>query len=1194
MLTPLVVGWAALTSGLDATVPLRGTVVGPHEEPVAGALVLLSGLPAGTPGLARGKTDDRGRVTLDRPARLVGEGRYRAFRVWAARPGLHAAFVALPGELPKADALVTLKLGSPARLEVRVAYPQGGLVAKARVRAERLRRDGLEVPGPIAELTEATTSEDGIARLDAFTGLELTSIEVRAEGYGVQPRTFELSPDGPWVVTLRPVGVLKVEFVTDDPNDLKGWRVWASTRPDEPAGYAPPTGTAFSTLDDQGRCSFPALAAGALSLYVRWPDGGRVLPVWPKLPPVRAGQITSAEVSVKRAATVAGVVRERGTGKPVAGVNLNLYRPGENSGDAEKTDAEGKFAILSPAGKARLWISEVPDAYVRPAKNEVDNIAVPAPPGKVELPPIELTKAAPPLEGEVRDEKGQPVPRADVKTYWNYTEDGKTAGINSILTADDAGHFVLKGLAPGSSVTLEARRHDHASDAPVKAVAGQDRPVTIVIRPADVVALTGRVLGPGGMPVVGAVVTFLYHQNKNGAMSNFQQVAAFDDGVEIRTGPDGTYRTPKELLRESAEFRAQVRAFGLLPGQTPEIPSSDATGDVVRLPDVTLRRVENLSAVSGRVVDRGGATLEGVRVFQSGDGPKRTETRTDAQGRFALEGVYEGPAVVFAEKAGYRFGGAVVRPEARGAAEIRLGRAGEPPLSTLKTLAPTMTRAQERELARRLLDPVIELTRAGANLGLQGTSLYTILARIDPERVLTMVENRVLSVQGGPIRKAALAQFEDDPGAAVATIEADLEPSARAEGFLALADLAVDLDGNRNRRNGFLDRALAETRCETEPSDKVRHLGEIADRWLESGELDHTTPILREGQALLATVQKNGSFFESEPFAEVLGVIDLPAAEAIFERKGSANVSKPTPQDIGRHHGEVAWRIAPYDPAAAERLITGLDAQVYNRQALLLRTCRALAPKDLPRARKLLDLLPTYVNFGQTVSPSLHAYGLALMAGSLAVTDQATARTLLDESIDELMKAAVDDARRGGYPLPSCVLAGLLPLVERLEPDRVGELMWRAVSFRPPRVEPAGYPIIGPDRQVVRSLAVLAMLVDRYDRALADAVFAPVAARINELAAEPNSWGLNLADVFKLIAAHDPRAVASLIDRLPESARKTRVHADRNWVETSLDVQARVALAELLGLPVETRRRAALGTTYQPWPVIGSGRPGRE
>ena len=69
-----------------------------------------------------------------------------------------------------------------------------------------------------------------------------------------------------------------------------------------------------------------------------------------------------------------------------------------------------------------------------------------------------------------------------------------------------------------------------------------------------------------------------------------------------------------------------------------------------------------LRTLSGRVVDRQGKPLVGIEVFQSGDGPERTATKTDTDGRFALGGFRQGPVFLFAHGEGFRFCGRLVKP----------------------------------------------------------------------------------------------------------------------------------------------------------------------------------------------------------------------------------------------------------------------------------------------------------------------------------------------------------------------------------------------------------------------------------------------------------------------------------------------------------------------------------------------------
>jgi hypothetical protein len=169
-------------------------------------------------------------------------------------------------------------------------------------------------------------------------------------------------------------------------------------------------------------------------------------------------------------------------------------------------------------------------------------------------------------------------------------------------------------------------------------------------------------------------------------------------------------------------------------------------------------------------------------------------------------------------------------------------------------------------------------------------------------------------------------------------------------------------------------------------------------------------------------------------------------------------------------------------------------------------------------------------------------------------------------------------------------MAGLLPLVERLQPDRVAERLWLAVACRPARAEPM-------EANQVASLLALAMQVSRYDREMAAVIYAPAEARLPEMSGQEyggglfnNGFGHN---ALKLLAAYDSHALTSLIEHLPESARVTKDDG-QGWPFANVEIQARLAGAEMLGQPPEARRHAALATSFDVWPVEANGRSGRQ
>jgi len=335
----------------------------------------------------------------------------------------------------------------------------------------------------------------------------------------------------------------------------------------------------------------------------------------------------------------------------------------------------------------------------------------------------------------------------------------------------------------------------------------------------------------------------------------------------------------------------------------------------------------------------------------------------------------------------------------------------------------------------------------------------------------------------------------------------------------------------------------------------------VSDRWLELGLVDRATPILRQGRAIIASLPRDRFSLAAEDFAEVLAVIDLRTAKTIFERKDPRNASPIDPRTVQRHHGEAAVRLAAIDPAEAEQLVPQVVPNFWDRDDYLLRICQRMARADLPRARKLLKHLdePSGSDLGR--QPERAAEGLALMAADLAGTDPTGARKLLDEAFDRLRKLASEE-HRGNARQVANRMAALLPLVERIDPDRLEERLWLA-AYRAPMSENAFlYPMQSP--------VVLAGLVARYDRAMAAVIIAPALDRMPGWLADASGFTYQQLTVIKALAAHDPRAVAALIRDLPASARRAP-EPRNNWQGASIDAQIRLEAAEALGLSVEER-----------------------
>ncbi|WP_435006864.1 carboxypeptidase regulatory-like domain-containing protein [Tundrisphaera lichenicola] len=931
------------------------------------------------------------------------------------------------------------------------------------------------------------------------------------------------------------------------------------------------TGFAEVTTDDEGRFSLAPIAVGGLQLDLKPPVD---LPVAVDLPQglsIREGREDSVDIPLKRTVTITGLFLERGTGKPVPGITVMLIDIGGNRNGSlsVKTDERGRYTFQSLPGLVRVGHFTFPPTHVMAPSQGWEDFTVPEPPKVIELATREALLAAPPLRGKVVDEAGQAVPGATVQASWMLAGgDGSSSG-TVLAKSDEEGQFTLEGLGPGSTVTITARLRGQQNQAPVSVQAGDPGPVTVAIAVTPVLAVGGRLLGPSGAPLAGIPIRVQFRVPRDN-FQGFPEQARFEDNPEIKTGPDGTFKTPKELERKPSEFRVEVVAEGFLPGRTPWVPSP--ASDLLTLPDLVLKRSRGIRVVTGRVVDRDGRPIPGASASQGGDGPRWTSTKADAEGRFRLTGVAGGEAIVLAEAPGFRDGGAIVRDGVE-PIEIRLARESEPPVEALKSLPSLLSRPQERALAREILEPVLPVARSGS-LGIVNASVIPALARVDPDRVLDMIEARVIGPTGntavgdpfGPLIEAALAQFEDDPARAMATIGDDLDPASRAAGWLALEEFGPRTD--RARRGELLGLALADVHRSGDSEAKVRLLGRIADRWLELGSVERARPLLLEGKGIIDARPKDRWSFELEEFAESLAAIDLPAALALFERRGWTNVSPTDAATLNRHKGQAAIRLAAIDPAEAERLIGPPTPDFYERPGVVLRVARKMATLDLDRARRILETIDDESGPGTSPNPALVPFGLGAIADALSGTDPARARGLLVEAFGGLRKIAVEGSPGQGQPSIANLMAELLPVVERIEPDRLAERIWLLAASRAPSVQEPG-------AQEIEGTFALAMLVTRYNRAVADAIAAPALERLPDFLVDSNgSYSNNLATIFKSLAAYDPRAIVPLLRSLPETTRVPPPERD-TWTAASIEAQFRLAAAQILGFPPEARPREA-------------------
>lgn len=1146
MLIP--VAWLAL----GMTVPLSGTVVDADGRPVAGATVWLGDTIATRQGpevLATAEADDRGHFQLERADDLAGRGGMWSPTLWAYQPGSRVAFIEFKGTLPRADEPVRLVLGPPTSTSLHVLQPDGEPAKGARVRLVQVKLKAPRPPDKLLDRLATTTDADGRATLDGFAPADIFAIDVTAEGQIVQ--CLPIDPDT-GTVTLRPLGRLKARIVADDPRALRGWRITARSRPTEP-GYRGPYTTHWDreTTGDDGRVEFPPLAEGQVLWDIKAPEGSDYLVAKAPGAAIRAGEMEDVEIAVRRGIPVEGVIRQEPGGAPISGIKVDIspLRSGSRTVRWLVTDAPGRFSTLVLPGTIRFSFStfDMPKNYfLPPGTPHWTDFEVKAGEERHECTPPPLRKAAQ-VQGRVVDEADEPVAGATVLGSWTSAEYGRNP--NSARAETDArGEFILGSIAPKSEVRVSASFGLVAqSESVTVPVAGEGEPIALRLKKKPTLALSGRVLGADGRPLAGALVRVKVRppDQQFGSVGGFD----FEGPAEIRSGPDGRYKTPDQLPT-GYEYRVEAQAPGHEPAE-----SKWLGGPAVEIPDLTLRRSIGTREMAGRVVDSAGKPVAGAEVSQSGDGPRRTRGTTDDDGRFRVLGVPNAPAFLFVSKEGYRFLGRRVDPGDR-SVEFALRRLDEPPAVPLRSAASPVPRDEERAIARAL---IAEARKApgGAHEVPERGQITEITALVDPDRVVEMIENQVVVAEPNLLTALAVGHSEVDPRNALEILDAIGQPYTATIATLGLFDRLGGTAPPEFRRE-LLERAGRLARAIEEPGQAASQLARVADRWLDLGDADRGSGLVREAQILAEKPRLQNFSDPRDDLAPALARVDLPSALKLLDGRDQ----KQQQYQLDTLRAGIAKRIAATDPAEARRIL-GLIQDSWRQRSARRATCLRMAAKDLPAARALA---------AEDHDPMVEALLPAIAARARAGSDPDGARALLLESVERLGKLGDGPA---GRPSAAVALARLLPLAARIDPDRAPGYFWLALSRRPPlSALPEPMPVMPQVRQHYLDLAELAVLVARYDRAAAEVVFAPVAARLVGLVDE--QWGLGNEGpaLFGAAGAFDARVAKALLDALPEdpAPRVGRPTGGPDFRHHS-KAQAQIALAKILARPPGLRLR---------------------
>ncbi len=828
------------------------------------------------------------------------------------------------------------------------------------------------------------------------------------------------------------------------------------------------------------------------------------------------------------------VVDERG--QPIAGAEVVLCfgvaRDGSVPIIAKTTTGDaGEFQINQPAAARRVLAVDGAIWAHKPGRavGVVELIIADQPDRshRLVLAPTETRKLT------ILDATGKPISGARVAprlvktamtSYLGATlPDGWLARLEAV--SDEKGNAGLPGLADQTElcsvrVALPGRGTHFVT------VPNQNAKDDVALSLGPPACLAGDVKNPSGQPIAGAQVEVWVRSSvkydEQHASFHIPERIQLDPGP-IRTDALGLFQTPQVLLH-GATYRVVVRANGHTPAISDWMTLKKYSS---ALPPIVARP---LRTIAGRVVDRVGKPITGVQIFEPAGGPSTT---TDVTGRFRIDGARSDRWFLLARRPGFRLQGRLIDSGATEPIELVLSRQNEAPDRMMATLPELLSLEENRALARRVIGPYQkEATAKGDDAA--KFRVLNIERWLNPSSLLEQVQ-RTRFDRGSSADflrgEVAIALAADDPEEAAAMAETIGDP-ARHTG--TLIDL-VDALGEKHveLRRTLLERAGLLARSATLSSNKLYQMGEVAERWLELGEHARATALFDEGRKLaeaLPPLKRGdaGSFAAHLARAEPAAALAL--AKDISPRKYQQRVV-----------GNIATRLAFEHPAEAERVLGLLEDPIWRIHGAP-RICRRLAQSDWPRAQRIAANLP---------SPAERAYAWIFAADGLIGNDRTGALAAFEQALREIESIVSEDAYRRFDANPA---VSILPIVERIAPDRVAEVFWLGVALHAPGEDPRndfgwGHPLISES-----------MLSSRYDRDVAATLFEPIAAYVRSRALREDED--IIVGILHALACLDPKNAVAVVERMP-AARTLSIAEPTN--------SARYYLAEILAQPPERR-----------------------
>jgi len=651
---------------------------------------------------------------------------------------------------------------------------------------------------------------------------------------------------------------------------------------------------------------------------------------------------TAPDLVARPGATIAGrVVYEKG--RPAARVRVfaqpderaagRFPRDGAWSDSRSATDGSYRLGGLS-TGSSNVMVDDLSGRWVAAALEGV----------KVKegtttrVDDLVLTSGAI-IEGTVVDDAtGKPLAGARIGCYGPHRPRSSAAIIGAM--SDENGRFRLR-VAPGES-------HLYVQSAPegyqpprtdwrdVTLDKGDTRAVEFRLPKAPEVVtipLRGRVVATDGQPVEGAVVTVQIIPPQRGTQGG-RVTAGVMGRPQYTTDSSGRYALERVEAGSDISVSVEKTGYRWVSG-----------GDVRKLADsfyvTDLVLARGSAKVQGRVVDESGDPVANATVM-SPDGDPDVEVKPDSSGRFALDSLPEGKALLVAATK-ETFGEVVVEP---GDEEVVIALGPPPPLKSADI---------ERGYAI-----VKELAEASAGTDYYGReSLPGEIAHLDPQLALELARAPDGSVGDRAIEGILFTLSESDPVVAAKWADAWLsEIKDQAGRAMSAATVGVVVADTDRDAAISLYQLARDSAAAAPPSGQVNEEAHVVRVFADWGIAALAAKLGRpEAAELVERAMKESVEDAKEGKGEGYG---LAQAGIEFFALGSADWAEKLANELAgrdRVHAlaRIIDQIATRNPAAADAMLSRIEpptdeTERYYYAVAAKRMIEVLGPSSPARA----------------------------------------------------------------------------------------------------------------------------------------------------------------------------------------------------------------------------------------------------